>query len=205
MGLPNLLEYAPVPPRPRRRVQSLPTQDIRVRAKEDEEWTQFEQECQAMENTRQQHVSPRTPLPKRVSSCPILTESWDDDFDLEEDMSLPQVVSIAQERVARDIQQVTKFAESMTVIKDLYEQLRAVRSDAAFMKESQEIIQQVEMLLHLAEFQEDKGSLFTVEDLKILKRMVQREDIAHFGPECIAPLLGQLPGLQQTLRQYLTT
>jgi hypothetical protein len=242
VGFPSYFQHVPLPPginlKPDlgRRVQSMSALP-RQKPVEDE-FSDFEKECAEMESHRQglllqyeniavdsRYVGlSRTKVrqPQRVVSAPALmlspqehVETWDDDFEEEQDeIDIPGYITQFQTKFQTQQFHLSEFATQIDALKALFATLIDVQKNVnpshleRFKNESKIVLRQVEMLLHLADYQEEQGSRLTKQDTVILNELLSNSGLqtfqgdVMFGPELMDPLLKTIPVLKSKLETF---
>lgn len=145
---------------------------------------------------RYQQLQPRPKQQRRIHSAPQLMmksftdeftlhgddddcfENWDEDFD-NEDLSIPQYILKNQLQFQSDKDVLLQFNQSiisetrlMIGLQSRYQQLLSLQKSKEELINSQKLVDQITMLLHLADYREELGSNLSHHDYKILSELL---------------------------------
>ncbi|KAJ3301487.1 hypothetical protein HDV03_000724 [Kappamyces sp. JEL0829] len=148
-------------------------------------------------------------------------EDWDQDFEVEQDeqVEVPVYLEAIQDKFKIDMLQMRQFALHIQDLKVIHENALALEKslakhyedDVSFLKaDGEEMMSQIQLLMHLADFQEDASqSNLSQDELAQLSKMIQAPDQApsetiQFGETVMKQLLDKISPLKRELVGYVS-
>ncbi|KAJ3272886.1 hypothetical protein HDV01_005209 [Terramyces sp. JEL0728] len=148
-------------------------------------------------------IVPKVKIKAEKESNPISVETWDSDFEVDDDVEIPQYLSNVQTKYLKLIYDgALEFEKGVKV--QYPDEVGEIR------KEISDVFKQVDALKVLSDFKEDgTGPALTKDDMKVLSGMLEGyseinpSDTLMFGEDILNILLDQVAPLKRVLVDYV--